>query len=159
MTYLKDIFIKTRHITLYGLIMAIFVFALKWFQWQFLVLDNATEIYAGLIAVSFTLLGVWAATQLAKPKIEKVVIEKEIYITLPAEVEINEAELQRLNLSNREYEVLQLLSKGQSNTEIAENLFLSLSTVKTHVSNLFVKMEVKSRAQAIEKAKRLKITP
>ena len=42
--------------------------------------------------------------------------------------------------------------------EIAENLFLSLSTVKTHVSNLFVKMDVKSRAQAIEKAKRLKIT-
>ena len=159
MTYLKDIFIKTRHITLYGLIMAIFVFALKWFQWKFLVLDNATEIYSGLIAVSFTLLGIWVATQLTKPKIQKVIIEKESYVTLPAEVEINKAELQRLNLSNREHEVLHLLSKGQSNTEIAENLFLSLSTVKTHVSNLFVKMNVKSRAQAIEKAKRLKITP
>jgi len=63
MTFIKDIFFKTRHITLYGLIMAIFVFALKWFQWKFLVLDNATEIYAGLIAISFTLLGIWVATQ------------------------------------------------------------------------------------------------
>lgn len=159
MTFLKDVFIKTRHITLYGLIMAIFVFALKWFQWKFLVLDNATEIYAGLIAISFTLLGIWVATQLAKPKIEKVVVEKEIYVTLPAEIEINEAELKKLNLSGREHDVLQLLTKGQSNTEIAANLFLSLSTVKTHVSNLYVKMDVKSRAQAIEKAKRLKITP
>jgi DNA-binding CsgD family transcriptional regulator len=158
MTYLKDIFIKTRYITLYGLIMAVFVFALKWFQWKFLVLENATEIYAGLIAVSFTLLGIWVATQLAKPKIEKVVVEKEVYITVPVEVEINEAELKKLNLSSREHEVLQLLTKGQSNTEIAENLFLSLSTVKTHVSNVFIKMDVKSRAQAIEKAKRLKIT-
>jgi len=159
MTFIKDIFFKTRHITLYGLIMAIFVFALKWFQWKFLVLDNATEIYAGLIAISFTLLGIWVATQLAKPKIEKILVEKEIYVTLPAEIEINEAELKKLNLSNREHDVLQLLARGQSNTEIAGNLFLSLSTVKTHVSNLFVKMDVKSRAQAIEKAKRLKITP
>jgi len=159
MTHLKDIFIKTRHITVYGLIMAIFVFALKWFQWKFLVLDNATEIYAGLIAICFTLLGIWVATQLAKPKIEKVLVEKEVYVTLPAGIEINEAELKKLSLSGREHDVLQLLTKGQSNTEIAGNLFLSLSTVKTHVSNLFVKMDVKSRAQAIEKAKRLKITP
>ena len=73
------------------------------------------------------------------------------------DIAINEAELKKLNLSNREYEVLQLLVKGYSNAEIAENLFLSLSTIKTHVSSLFIKMDVRSRTQAIEKAKRLKI--
>jgi ATP/maltotriose-dependent transcriptional regulator MalT len=72
---------------------------------------------------------------------------------------LNEVELKKLNLTTREYEVLQQLSKGLSNAEIGEQLFLSLSTVKTHVSNLLFKMDVKNRTQAIEKAKRLKLTP
>ena len=53
--------------------------------------------------------------------------------------------------------MLELLVRGYTNAEIAEKLFLSLSTVKTHVSNLFVKMEVKNRVQAVEKANRLRI--
>ncbi len=158
MAYLKDIFLKTQHIMLYGLLLAILVFALKWFQWKFLILENAWNIYSGLLAAFFTILGVWIATQLAKPKVQTLIFEKEIYINQSDDFTINETELKKLNLSNREYEVLQLLTKGCSNAEIAENLFLSLSTIKTYVSNLFVKMEVKSRTQAIEKAKRLKIT-
>ena len=158
MTFLRKIFLKTRHIALYGLLMAILVFVLKWLQWKFLIIDNSIDIYVGLIAVFFTILGVWVATQLTKPKVQTVIIEKEIYVNHAGDSSINEAELKKLNLTNREYEILQLLTKGYSNAEIAENLFLSLSTVKTHVSNLFVKMDVKSRAQAIEKAKRLKIT-
>ena len=149
MTILKDF----RHIILYGLILAILVFVLKWLQWKFLIVDNAIDIYIGLIAVFFTILGVWVATQLVKPKVQTVVIEKEV----PEKFEINETELKKLNLSSREYEVLQLLAKGHSNAEIAGNLFLSVSTVKTHVSNIFLKMDVKSRTQTIEKAKRLKI--
>lgn len=158
MSFLKDIWLKTRYITLYGLLMAILVFVLKWSQWRFLILNNALDIYIGLIAVFFTVLGVWIALQLVKPKVETLIVEKEVFIHSSDDMAINESELKKLNLSTREYEVLQLLTKGQSNAEIAENLFLSLSTVKTHVSNLFVKMDVKSRAQAIEKAKRLKIT-
>ena len=153
MTFLKDI----KHIILYGLILAILVFALKWLQWKFLIADNAIEIYIGLIAVFFTILGVWATTQLVKPKVHKVIIEKEVFIPLPDDYTINETELKKLNLSSREYEVLQLLTKGYSNAEIAKSLFLSVSTVKTHVSNLFTKMDVKSRTQAAEKAKRLRI--
>ena len=158
MTFLGNMFIRTKHITLYGLLMAVLVFALKWYQWEFLIVDNAMDIYVGLIAVSFTILGIWIAIQLVKPKVEKVVVEKEVYVTQPAEFEINETELKKLHLSDREYGVLQLLIKGYSNAEIAEALYLSISTVKTHVSNLFVKMDVRSRTQAIEKAKRLKIT-
>jgi DNA-binding CsgD family transcriptional regulator len=158
MTFFKNLFFKTPHITLYGLFLAILVFALKWLQWKFLIVDHSIDIYVGLIAVFFTILGVWVATQLTKPKIQTVVIEKEIYIDQPAGSGINEAELKRLKLSQREYEVLQLLTRGYSNAAIAEKLFLSLSTVKTHVSNVFVKMDVKSRAQAIEKANRLRIT-
>jgi DNA-binding CsgD family transcriptional regulator len=157
MTFFKTIFLKTKHIILYGFILAILIFVLKWLQWKFLIVDNSLDIYIGLIAVFFTILGVWVATQLVKPKVQKVIVEKEVYVPQPDEFTINEAELKNLNLTNREYEVLQLLARGYSNAEIAANLFLSISTVKTHVSNLYVKMNVKRRAQAIEKAKRLKI--
>lgn len=153
MTILKDF----KQIILYGLILAILVFVLKWLQWKFLIVDNAIDIYIGLVAVFFTVLGVWVATQLAKPRVQTVIVEKEVLVTQPEDFTINEAELQKLNLSSREYEVLQLLTKGYSNANIAETLFLSLSTIKTHASNLYFKMDVKSRTQAIEKAKRLKI--
>jgi DNA-binding CsgD family transcriptional regulator len=153
MTLLKDF----RHIILYGLILATLVFTLKWLQWKFLIVDNTIDIYVGLIAVFFTVLGIWVATQLVKPKVETVIVEKEILVTPPEEFTINQTELKKLNLNNREYEVLQLLAKGHSNAEIASNLFLSISTVKTHISNLYFKMGVKSRTQAIAKAKQLKI--
>lgn len=130
----------------YGLIMAILVFLLKWLQWKFFIADHAIDIYIGLVALLFTALGIWVATQFTAAKPQPVIAES-----------INEAELKKLNLSSREYEVLQLLAKGHSNAAIADTLFLSLSTVKTHVSNLYIKMDVKSRTQSIEKAKRLRI--
>jgi len=139
--------------------MAILVFILKWLQWKYLITDNSLEVYIGLLALFFTVLGIWFANQIAKPKVKTVVVEKEVYVFQPEVFTVNEVELGKLNLTNREYEVLKLLAQGRSNTEIAESLFLSVSTIKTHVSNLFVKMDVKSRTQAIEKAKRLKITP
>jgi len=155
----KHIFQKFYHVALYGLLMAILVFVLKWLQWKYLITDNASDLYVGLIAVFFTLLGIWVATQLAKPKIQTVIVEKEIYRDHPGGFAINETELKKLNLTTREYEVLQLLTQGCTNAEIADKLCLSLSTIKTHVSNLFVKMDVKNRTQALEKANRLKITP
>ncbi len=153
MTLLKNI----RHIILYGFILAVLVFFLKWMQWKFLIVDNAIDIYIGLIAIFFTVLGVWVAKQLIKPKIETVIVEKEIIIPQPEEFTLNETELKKLNLNNREYEILQLLANGCSNAEIAGVLFLSLSTIKTHISNLYFKMDVNSRTQAITKARRLKI--
>lgn len=148
---------KTKHIIIYGFSLAILVFALKWLQWKYLIVDNSLDIYIGLIAVFFTVLGIWVAKQLTKPKIHTVVVEKEVVVPLSEDFTINEFELNKLNLSNREYEVLRLLTRGYSNAAIAEDLSLSLSTIKTHVSNLFVKMAVRSRAQAIEKAKRLRL--
>lgn len=159
MTFLKHIYHKLRHIVLYGALMALLVFALKWLQWKYLITDNASDVYVGLIAIFFTLLGIWVARQLIKPKIQTVVVEKEIYLSQPVDATINETELEKLNLTTREYEVLQLLTQGFTNAEIGDKLSLSLSTIKTHVSNLFVKMDVKNRTQALEKANRLKITP
>lgn len=149
MTIAKDF----RPILLYGLILAVLSLILKALQWKFLIVDNSMDIFIGLIAVFFTALGIWIAKQLLKPKVETIVIEKEV----PQKFVVNHAELEKLNLSTREYEVLRLMAKGMSNAAIAEQLFLSVSTIKTHVSNIFTKIDVKSRTQAIEKAKRLNI--
>lgn len=130
---------------------------MKWLEYRFIIFNHSFEIYAGMIAVIFTSLGIWLALKLSKPKIKTVVVEKEVIIPQPNNFCINEAELKKLNLSNREYEILQFLAKGLSNEEIAQKLFLSLSTIKTHNQNLYAKLEVKSRTQAIEKAKRLQI--
>lgn len=149
--------IKTfRHILIYSTSLALLVFVLKWLQWKFLIVDNSIDIYIGLIALFFTLLGIWIAQQLTKTKTEKVVVEKKVFV--PAEkIQIDEDAIKALNLSPREYEVLQLMAKGHSNADIAGQLYLTLSTIKTHVSNLYVKMNVKRRTQAIEKAKNLRI--
>jgi len=156
-TLLKSIFLRLRHVALYGFLLAVLVFVLKWLQWKYLVVDISIELYIGLIAVFFTILGVWVAIQLVKPKVHKEIVEKEVYVTPPGMGTIDKNNLKKLKLSGREYEVLQLLARGHSNAAIAEKLFLSISTVKTHVSNLYIKMDVKSRTQAIEKAGRLNI--
>ncbi|WP_411029676.1 response regulator transcription factor [Spongiimicrobium sp. 3-5] len=71
--------------------------------------------------------------------------------------QINHEKIKALALSKREYEVLQEISKGLSNKEIADHLFVSESTVKTHVSNLLVKLNAKRRTQAIQIAKTMQI--
>lgn len=71
--------------------------------------------------------------------------------------EIDSSKISDLGLSKREYEVLKEISKGLSNKEIADQLCVSESTVKSHVSNLLVKLDAKRRTQAIQIAKEMNI--
>jgi LuxR family transcriptional regulator, maltose regulon positive regulatory protein len=59
------------------------------------------------------------------------------------------------NLSSRELEVLNLMASGLSNREIAESLFISVGTVKCHAHNIYLKLDVQSRTQAIARAREL----
>jgi two-component system, NarL family, response regulator LiaR len=151
--------IKNKSLLIYGISMATLLFLLKWLELRFIIIDHAFEIYVGLIAILFTSLGVWLALKLAKPKVRTVIVEKEIRVNAGDPFRLNEEEANRLGLSKRELEVLQLMSEGMSNLEIAEQLFVSVNTVKTHTSRIFEKLEVKRRTQAIEKAKRLGLIP
>ncbi|MBX2899545.1 MAG: response regulator transcription factor [Cyclobacteriaceae bacterium] len=144
-----------KHILFYSLAMALLVFALKWLQWKYLITDNSLEIYITLIALFFTALGTWIALQLV-PSAQATGANEKVSANLLQSPLSNTAELEKMNLTLREQEVLELLIMGCTNAEIADKLFLSISTVKTHVSTLFVKMEVKNRIQAVEKANRLK---
>ena len=157
--------IKHKLIILYGVALAVLLFLLKWLQLRFIIIDHAFEIYGGAIAIIFTALGIWLALKLTKPKVTTVVVEKEVYINREVPVSpaagfmLNEQALSKSGISKRELEVLQLIAQGFSNQEIADRLFVSLNTVKTHSSNLFLKLDVKRRTQAIEKAKRLSLIP
>ena len=155
----RNLFSKHKSTLLYGLGLAVLLFLLRWLELRFVIFDHSLEIYIGVIAIIFTGLGIWLALKLTKPKIERVVVEKEIYIEKNNAFVFNETEMQRLGLSKRELEVLQLMAEGLSNGEIADRLFVSLSTIKTHAANLFIKLDVSRRTQAIEKAKRLMLIP
>ncbi|OIQ20196.1 MAG: helix-turn-helix transcriptional regulator [Flavobacterium sp. MedPE-SWcel] len=148
---------KHKQIILYGISLALLLFLLRWLELRFLILNHMQEIYGGVIAVIFTLLGIWLALKLTKPKKETIVVEKKIYLQQEKEFIQDEEALKATNLSPREMDVLELMAKGMSNAEIADNLFVSLNTVKTHSSKLYEKLEVKRRTQAVEKARQLSL--
>jgi len=102
------------------------------------------EIVIILIAITFLCIGIY----LNKKSLHKTVLSTN---------EINHQKIKDLEISKREYEVLQCVSEGLSNKEIAEKLFLSESTIKTHVSSLLLKLNAKRRTQAIQIAKGLNI--
>jgi NarL family two-component system response regulator LiaR len=150
---------KNKQIILYGIALAAIIFLLKWLELRYVFTDEPLETYGGMVAVVFTALGIWLALKLREPKIETIVVEKQVFLTDRPGFILNEAELKRLNLSKRELEVLQLMAEGLSNQEIASKLFVSLNTVKTHSAQIFEKMEVKRRTQAVDMGKKMSLIP
>lgn len=139
-----------RTVIIYGISLALLVSLLKYMEYQLLIKDLRVEIYVGIVALFFTALGVWVGLKLTR--------KKTVIIANPT-FQFDQTKLDKLGISKREYEVLELMAKGFSNQEIADKLFVSLNTIKTHSSNLFLKLEAKRRTQAIQRAKELKLIP
>ena len=137
----------------YGFILGVLIALLKWIEYSFLIKDHAMEVYGGIIAVLFTVLGIWLGLKLTRKK--EVVVVKEVVPVF----QLDEDKLKALGISKREYEILTLIAEGHSNQEIAEKLFVSPNTIKTHSSNLFAKLDASRRTQAVQKAKTLGIIP
>src|SRR3954468_18659817 len=110
---------KHKATILYSISLAWLIFLLKWLELRFIIFEHSFEIYAGFIAVIFTALGIWLALKLSKPKIETVVVEKEVYVTRNENFILNISLISQLELSKRELEILNLLAQGHSNEEIA----------------------------------------
>lgn len=138
-----------RTIILYSLALAALVFLLKFLEYRFIIRDLSFEFYFGIVALLFTALGIWAGLKLTRKKI----------VLVGPQFILNEPELLRLGISKRELEVLESISQGLSNQQIADKLFVSLNTIKTHSSNLFLKLEVSRRTQAVQRAKELRLIP
>ncbi len=138
-----------RTILLYGLAMAAMIGLLKFLEYRYVVRDYTLEFYIGAVAVIFALLGVWAGRRLTRVQAA----------TRDPNFCIDRATLDRLGISPREYEVLELIAHGLSNREIADRLFVSPNTVKTHSSSLFSKLNARRRTEAVRRAKELRLLP
>ncbi len=133
-----------KTIVFYSLAVGAAAFLLQWLEYQYTVRMFSREVYVVLIAVLFTGLGVWVGRRLTR-RLARSDFEKNVQA------------IEYLGITDREYEVLQLLAEGHSNKEIGESLFVSHNTVKTHLTNLYGKLEVSRRTQAIQKARALRI--
>ncbi|WP_276134451.1 helix-turn-helix transcriptional regulator [Polluticoccus soli] len=147
-------------LVLYGIILAALAIGLKLVEYKFVVRDHAIEVYGGIVAALFTILGIIAGQKLTRKK--EIVVEKTVLVPTPmpiAAVTImaTDQQLSLFGISKREYEILQLMAEGLSNQEIADRTYVSLSTVKTHVSNILLKLDAKRRTQAVIKARELNL--
>ena len=150
-----------RHLLIYGLCGGLLIVLLRLIEYRFLVLERSIEIYAGLIALFFASVGIWLGLKLSKRKETIVVKEVPVEVTVPVRETFvqDQIRLQQLAITGRELEILQLIANGLSNREIAEKLFVSENTVKTHSSRVFDKLNAKRRTQAVQIAKELRLIP
>jgi DNA-binding CsgD family transcriptional regulator len=140
------------HGLIYGLTGGALIVILKLIEFRFLVVEHSLEIYGGLIALLFAALGIWLGLKLTRTE----VVVKEVRVpTVPEPFVVNEEQLRQLGITKRELEILELIAQGLSNREIADKLFVSENTVKTHSSRLFDKLSAKRRTQAVQIAKEI----
>jgi DNA-binding CsgD family transcriptional regulator len=144
------------HVLIYGFCAGLLIALLKLIEFRFLVVEHSIEIYGALIALLFAGVGIWLGLKLTRKK--EVVVVREV--PAPAQpFALNEERLKNLGITKRELEILKLIARGMSNREIAEKLFVSENTVKTHSSRLFDKLSAKRRTQAVQIAKEEGLIP
>lgn len=139
-------------VILYGLIAGLLIAALKLIEYRFLVVEHSLEIYGGAVALVFSAIGLWLGRRLVAPAVP----------SAPAPVApfvVNSDRIRELGITPRELEILTLIASGLSNREIADKLFVTQNTVKTHASRVFEKLDARRRTQAVQYAKEQGIIP
>ena len=122
---------------IYGGLMGVLLLLMQMLHYKVMIRDVRIEVFGGLIAILFLGVGVWLGLQFLKVKEAS---------------KVNREKAKAQQLSDREIEVLQLLAQGHSNQQIADQLFVSLNTIKTHISKIYQKLNVSKRTQAVQKA-------
>lgn len=144
-------------ILLYGLLGGVLIAGLKLIEYRFLVIEHSIEIYSGIVALLFSVLGIWLGLKLTRTR----VVVREVEVPVPVEVPVRVSEpfvadperVRQLGITPRELEILEAIAQGLSTREIAAKLFVSENTVKTHSSRLFDKLNARRRTQAVQIAK------
>jgi DNA-binding CsgD family transcriptional regulator len=144
-----------KTVLLYGILGGVLIAVLKVVEYRYLVLEHSLEIYGGIVALLFSGLGIWLGLKLTRTR--ETVVVREVPVTGP--FTRNETQLQQLGITPRELEILQAMAGGFSNREIAERLFVSENTVKTHAARLFDKLSARRRTQAVQRAKEAGLIP
>jgi DNA-binding CsgD family transcriptional regulator len=145
-----------RDILFYGLCGGVLITLLRWTEYRFLVLEHSVEIYGGLVAAIFSGLGIWLGLTLTRRKtpvdVQQAAPEAGLFT-------VDQQRVLELGITPRELEILGLIAAGLSNREIAERLFVSENTVKTHSSRLFEKLGAKRRTQVVQFGKKARLIP
>jgi ATP-dependent transcriptional regulator len=140
-----------KTILLYGLLGGVLIAFLKFIEYRYLVVEHSLEIYGGIVAALFSIVGIWLGLKLTKTK--ETVIVREVPVPASGPFVANSARIAELGITPREMEILAAIAAGLSTREISEKLFVSENTVKTHSSRLFDKLNAKRRTQAVQIAK------
>ena len=158
-----------KTVLIYGLLGGVLIALLKFVEYRFLVREHSLEIYGGIVALLFSSLGIWLGLKLTRTREKVVVREVQVPVEVPVPVDVpapaagdfvrNEARLKQLGITPRELEILEAMAAGFSNREIAERLFVSENTVKTHAARLFDKLAARRRTQAVQRAKEAGLIP
>lgn len=141
-----------KHILLYGLLGGALVALLKLIEFRYIVVEHSVAIYGGLIAAIFAAAGIWLGLRLTRPRTTVVIRERTPFVR-------DQAAVEALGITPRELEILELIASGLSTREIAERIFVSENTVKTHSSRLFDKLGAKRRTQAVQLGKERGLIP
>ena len=145
-----------RIVLVYGLCGGALIAALKAAEYRFLVVGHSIEIYGGVIALVFAAVGIWLGLTLTRTKDEPVA---QVQIPAGQPLVADDARALQLGLTRRELDILREIAAGKSTREIADALFVSENTVKTHASRVFSKLNVRRRTQAVHVAKQLGLVP
>jgi two-component system, NarL family, response regulator LiaR len=158
-----------KTVLVFGLVGGVLIAILKLVEYRFLVLEHSLEIYGGIIAALFAAVGIWLGLKLTKTRetvvVREVPVEVQVEVHVPVEVHVtgpfirNDVRLEQLGITPRELNILEAMAAGLSNREIAEQLFVSENTVKTHAARLFEKLLAQRRTQAVQRAKEAGLIP
>ena len=146
-----------KTVLVYGVIGGVLIVVLKIVEYRFLVLEHSLEIYGGIVALLFSALGIWLGLKLTRTR--ETVVVREVPIPVSGPFERNQTRLRQLGITSRELEILEAMAAGLSNREMAERLFVSENTVKTHTARLFDKLSARRRTQAVQRAKEAGLIP
>jgi DNA-binding CsgD family transcriptional regulator len=146
-----------RHVLVCGVIGGALISVLKWTEYRFLILEQSVQIYGGLIAAIFAVLGIWLGSKLTKTRQE--IVRKEVLVPAKEQFVPNEKKRDDLGMTRRELEILELIAQGMSNREIAGKLYVSENTIKTHCSRAFEKLGAKRRTHAVQLGKEFGLLP
>jgi DNA-binding CsgD family transcriptional regulator len=146
-----------RHALIFGLVGGLVVAVLQWSEYRFMVMEHSVEIYGAVVAAVFASVGIWLGLRLTAGR-ERVVVREVPVARMEAFVP-DARRRDELGLTPREMEILGLVAEGMSNREIAERLFVSENTVKTHCSRAFDKLGAKRRTQAVQLGKEMGLLP
>ncbi|MDX2193005.1 MAG: LuxR C-terminal-related transcriptional regulator [Gemmatimonadales bacterium] len=155
----------SRQTLVFGLLGGLLIALLRAIEYRFLVVEHSLELYGGLVAVLFVSLGLWLGRKLVRPTevVREVTVEVPVEVRVPVPAggpfERDRQAVDRLGITPRELEVLEMIAQGLSNREIAERCAVTENTVKTHASRLLDKLGAKRRTHAVQLGKQFRLIP